>query len=197
MGKRQSRPSEEEVLLGEREVTALAARAATGDGEAFGQVYDLYMDRVYRYIYYRLGNARDAEDLTEQVFLDAWRAMPRFRASETPVIAWLMRIAQNAVIDHLRTRKAREPLDDGIVDESLWSDPVALADLRCTQAELRRAILRLKPEQQQVILMRFIEGLGYPEVAAAMRKREGAVRVIQHRALIALREALTKEAAFS
>ncbi len=68
------------------EGTDLAARAARGDREAFGQLYDLYVDRVYRYIYYRLDNVRDAEDLAEQVFLNAWRAMPRFRADETPVL---------------------------------------------------------------------------------------------------------------
>ncbi len=183
------------TVLEKWEGAGLADRATRGDREAFGQLYDLYLDRIYRYVYYRLGNVRDAEDLAEQVFLNAWRAMPRFRADETPVVAWLIRIAQNAVVDHLRTRRVGAPLDEEMVDQSRWADPVALADLRCTQGELRRAVLGLKPDQQQVILLRFIEDLSYPEVAAALGKSEGAVRVIQHRALAALREALSKELA--
>jgi RNA polymerase sigma-70 factor (ECF subfamily) len=179
--------------LGEHETDALAIRAAAGDAEAFGQLYDRCVDRVYRYVYYRLGNQRDAEDVTEQVFLNAWRAIGRFRADGAPAIVWLLRIAQNAAIDHLRTRKQSDPLDAGAIEKAAWSDPVAVADRRCTLAELREAILELKPEQQQVILMRFIEELGYPQVAAAIGKTEGAVRVIQHRALAALRQALSKE----
>ena len=179
--------------LGEGNVAALVARATAGDTEAFGQIYDLFLDRVYRYVYYRLGNVGDAEDITEQVFLNAWQAVRRYRDKGSPFIAWLLRIAQNAIIDYRRTRKQNSALDEGTVDQALWADPVAVADLRCTQGELRRAILRLKPEQQQVIIMRLIDDLSYAEVAAALGKSEGAVRVIQHRALAALREALMKE----
>ena len=175
------------------EVSALAARAGGGDAAAFGGIYDLYFDRIYRYVYYRLGNARDAEDLTEQIFLNAWRAIGRYRVNGSPVIALLLRIAQNALIDHLRTRKDAAPLEDGAIDPALWCDPVAAADLQCTQGELRHAIIGLKPEQQRVVIMRFIDNLSYAEVAAALGKSGGAVRVIEHRALVALRQALTKE----
>ncbi|MCL4467018.1 MAG: sigma-70 family RNA polymerase sigma factor [Chloroflexi bacterium] len=174
----------------DREVAALAARAAAGDGEAFGRIYDLYLNGIYRYVYYRLGSARDAEDVTEQVFCKAWEAIGRFHPDGTPVVAWLLRIAHNAVIDHHRTRKDLAPLDEGVIDEASWADPVETATLCCTQGELREAILGLKPEQRQVILLRFIEGLDYAGVAATLGKSEGAVRVIQHRALAALRQAL-------
>ncbi len=184
--------------MSEQEALSLATAAAAGDSQAFAQLYDLYVDRVYHYIHYGLGRARDAEDLTETVFLKAWQAMRRYQPNGSPVFAWLVRIAHNALIDHLRTCRETAPLEeieDDAVEGALWANPVQVADLRCTQGQLRRAILGLKPEQQQVIILRFIDEMSHAQVADALAKTEGAVRVIQHRALAALRQAMAEEMA--
>ena len=179
--------------MGDREAAALAARAAAGDDEAFGQLYEQYLDGVYRYVYYRVGATQDAEDVTQRVFCKAWEAMGRFQPNGTPFFAWVLRIAHNAVIDYWRTSKRTNPLEVEVTSQAAWADPVRAADLNCTQGELRAAILGLKPEQQQVVLLRFIEGLDYPTVAAVMGKSEGAVRVLQCRALVVLRGRLSTE----
>jgi hypothetical protein len=85
---------------------ALVDAAIAGDGTAFAALYDLHLDRVYRHVYYRVGNRADAEDLTQQVFLQAWRAIGRYRRTAAPFIAWLLTIAHNAIVSHYR--KARE-----------------------------------------------------------------------------------------
>lgn len=89
----------------------MAAAAAHGDAEAFGRLYDLYADRVFHHVYYRLANRADAEDVTAQVFFKALRAIDRYRSDRAPLFAWLLAIAQNAVIDHLRQRKVTCELD--------------------------------------------------------------------------------------
>lgn len=173
--------------------TALAAAAATGDCAAFAQLYDLYVDRIYRYVYYHVGNRQDAEDVTEQVFTRALEAVRRYRPDTGPFIAWLTRIARNTTIDHLRRRKAAQPLSDSFLDPNPWQDPEWVAEARCTQEQLRRAILGLRDEYREVIVLRFVEELSHAQTAAALGKSEGAVRVLQHRALAALRQALAKE----
>lgn len=176
------------------EAGALAAAAAHGDAEAFGRLYDLYADRVFRHVYYRLANRADAEDVTAQVFFKALRAIDRYRSDRAPFFAWLLAIAQNAVIDHLRQRKMTCELDLAVADGRSWCDPVRVAALRCTQDELRRAMIGLKPEYQQVIVMRFVDELEHAQIGAVLGKNEGTVRVIQHRALAALRRAMGEEA---
>ena len=172
---------------------SLSVAASEGDSAAFGRLYDLYVDRVYRYVYYHVGNTPDAEDVTEHIFLKALQSIDRFRCEKGPFIAWLQGIARNAVIDHLRTRKPLAPLDEDLADTGADTDPVSVADLHCTQAELHRAILALKPEHREVIVLRFVEELDHAQTAECVGKSEGAVRVIQHRALAALRQALVRQ----
>ena len=181
------------VQSSEQVTAAISEAAAAGDAAAFGQLYDLYLDRVYRYVYYRLGNRQDAEDVTEQVFLRALQAINRFRCDDSPFIAWLLGIARNAVIDHVRARKSTHPLNEALVDKGQNGDPGLLADMRCTHEQLRQAILGLKPEYREVIVLRFVEELDHAQTAASLSRSEGAVRVLQHRALCALRQALGKE----
>lgn len=181
-------------MRGGQDDGALAAAAARGDSEAFGRLYDLHADRVFRHVYYRLANRAEAEDVTGQVFLQALQAVGRYRPDGAPFIAWLLAIAQNAVIDHLRARKVNEELDLAAADTGRWCDPAQVADLHCTQGQLRRAILSLKAEYRQVIVMRYIDELAHAEIGAVLGKKEGTVRVILHRALAALRQTLGEEA---
>ncbi len=172
----------------------LIARAVQGDEAAFTRLYDTYHDRVYRYVYYRLGRVEDAEDVVQRVFLQAWRALGRYRRTEAPFVGWLMTIAHNATITFFRSHKPAEYLDRDILDLGSASDPEASLDDRYEQERIRKAILQLNSDQQQVVTLRFLEDFGYQEIAAVLGKTEGNVRVIQHRALQQLRKLLGKEA---
>jgi RNA polymerase sigma-70 factor, ECF subfamily len=171
----------------------LVQKAIGRDADAFGKLYDIYMDRVYRHIYYRVGNESDAEDLTQQVFLRAWQAIGRYRSSGSPFIAWLMTISHNLVVDHYRARKDRAYLEAEILASDSTSDPEHAAEASIEQQRLRRAILQLKPDQQQVVMLRFMEGFQFAEIAALLGKKEGHIRVILHRALALLRHTVEKE----
>ena len=171
----------------------LAAGAVGGDADAFGRLYDMHVDRVYRHVYYRVGNNEDAEDLTQQVFLRAWQAIGRYKKTSSPFLAWLMRISHNLIIDFYRSKKDKAYLDSEIVANDSDSYPERVAEAEFDQQQLRRVILQLPGEQQQVILMSFIEGFSYTEIASAIGKSEGAIRVILHRALKKMRNMLEGE----
>ncbi len=178
------------IASGERLVDA----AVEGDVRAFAALYDQHLDRVYRHVFYRVGNHGDAEDLTQEVFLQAWRAIGRYRRGGAPFIAWLLTIAHNLVVSYYRRRKEEAaPLDLELAARELWSNPEAEALAHHDRQAVRRAIRRLKPDHQLVISLRFIEQFSPAEVAAATGKAEGHVRVIQHRALAELRRLLMYE----
>ena len=174
------------------DVEPLVDRAAGGDTEAFGRLYDIYTDRIYQHIYYRTSNVEDARDLTQEVFIKAWQGLPKYKRTKTPFLGWLFTISHNRVIDYYRTRKDYNYLKDEIVMEDREKSPEKVVEDQFTQQEVRRAILKLPEDQQQVILMSFIEGFGYNEIAAALNKSEGNIRVIVHRALKRMREILDK-----
>jgi len=169
----------------------LAERAAQRDTEAFRQLYELYADQIFRHIYLKVGNHDLAEDLTQTVFLKAWEAIDRFQWRDIPFHHWLLRTARNTVIDHFRTRKPPpEPVPEEL---PATDDPEGVVLQGVTIDELRRAIQRLSSDQQDVILLRFVEELPAVEVGQIIGKSEAAVRVIQHRALAALRKQLGRE----
>lgn len=172
----------------------LVEQAIAGDAESFGLLYDKYIDKVYRHLYYRIGNAAEAEDLAAQVFLKAWNAMGRYRQMGRPFGVWLLSIGHNLLIDYYRSRKENAALDDVIIPAGDTADPVILAEKSFASAALRQAINKLKKDQQAVVVMRYIDGLEYGEIAQALNKSEGAVRVILHRSLLALRGIMGSEA---
>jgi len=166
----------------------LVLRAVQKDQDAFGELYERHVTRVYRHIYYMVGNATDAEDLTAQAFLRAWEAIERYQVRGAPFVSWLLRIAHNLGVSHLRSRRESSQLHDGIVDDKSRRDPDAAFQQTAEEELVREAILRLREEQRQVIILRFIEDLDYREVADIIGKSVAAIRVIQHRALNALRK---------
>ncbi|HEY3079154.1 MAG TPA: sigma-70 family RNA polymerase sigma factor [Chloroflexota bacterium] len=182
------------AVVADRQAEVVDA-ATQGDARAFAALYDAHVERVYRHVYYRVGNRADAEDLTQQVFLQAWRAIGRYRRTGAPFLAWLFAIAHNAVAGFYRGLKDAAPLDFEPEVRDRWADPEGAALAGHDRAAVRRAILRLKPEQQQVVIMRFVEGLDHAAVAAALGTSEGNVRVIQHRALRELRRLLAHRVA--
>ncbi len=174
-------------------VDMLVQKAKAGDAEAFGRLYDMYVDRVYRHICYRVSSVADTEDLTQQVFLKAWQALPRYKKTASPFIAWLMTISHNLVVDFYRAKKDRIALNDGVAAADPESRPEVMAQARFDQEKLRMAISQLNGDQQRVVLMRFIEGFSFAETADSIGKSEGATRVIMHRALKRLRHILQVE----
>jgi len=171
----------------------LVQRAVGHDPEAFGRLYDIHVDRVYRHIHYRVGNQQDAEDLTQQVFLKAWQSIPRYKETASPFIAWLMTISHNLIVDFYRTRKDKAYLEAEILADGSASSPEQAAETSLEQQRLRRAILKLGSDEQQVVILRFIEGFEFSEIASVLNKKEGNVRVILHRALVKLRTILEKD----
>jgi len=171
----------------------LVQRAVEHDAEAFGKLYDMHVDRIYKHIYYRVGNEADAEDLTQQVFLKAWQAIHRYKKTTSPFIAWLMTISHNQVIDFYRTRKDKAYIEAEILADGPASRPEQTTEASFEQQRLRRVILQLGGDEQQVVILRFIEGFEFAEIASVMKKKEGNVRVILHRALVKLRDILEKE----
>ncbi len=172
---------------------ALVEAAVAGDTSAFAALYDRHLVRVYRHVYYRVGNRSDAEDLTQQVFLQAWRAIRRFRPTGAPFVAWLFTIAHNLAVQFHRRARDATPLDLEPEAGARWSDPQSEVLATYERAAVRRAILRLKPDFQQVVILRFVEGLSARDVGAAIGKSEANVRVMQHRALGELKRMLDRE----
>jgi RNA polymerase sigma-70 factor (ECF subfamily) len=178
----------------------LVRRAQKMEPEAFGQLYEAHFDRVYRYMRLRVRNQADAEDLTQQVFLKALEHIGSYRYRGMPFAAWLFRIAHNQVVDHWK-KKSRDkgrvmPLDQ--VDEAKMvcdDDPASLAERAADIAVVAAACDNLSPGQREVISLRFAGGLSVAETARAMRKSEGAVKVLQHAALVKLRRILCPQEA--
>mgnify|MGYP001568028061 CR=1 FL=1 len=168
--------------------TQLVLRAVQRDQDAFGELYDRHVVRVYRHLYYMVGRQPEAEDLTAQTFLKAWEAIERYQVRGAPFVSWLLRIAHNLGVSYLRSKRETSQVHEGIVDNKSRRDPEAALQQTVEEEMVREAILRLREEQRQVIILRFIEDLDYREVAEIIGKSVAAIRVIQHRALNAMRK---------
>jgi RNA polymerase sigma-70 factor (ECF subfamily) len=172
------------------EDAALARRAAKGETEAFGVLYDRYVSSVYRYVFYRVRNEAEAEDVTSDVFMRALRAIPKYEPRQA-FLAWLYRIARNAVIDRSRRRGSREEVsfEDALAHPN--ADQVANPDsglLAGSDASVvRKAMRQLTPLQQEVLVLRYVEGFDTKTISKLVGKRDGTVRGIEFRALAALR----------
>ena len=159
--------------------------AAQADRAAFATLYRRYLDRVYGYAFYQLGDHHDAEDVTERTFLAALRALPDFRDQGSTFRAWLFRIAHNTVANAHRSRARRraEPLPDWFERPSPDADPARLVAMADELREVRHAIERMPDDRRQVILLRFVDELSTAEIAAVLDRTPGAVRVLLHRSL--------------
>lgn len=163
---------------------------AQRDPAAFAALYRRYLDRVYGYAFYMLGDHHDAEDATERAFLSALRAIGRFRSDGGTFRAWLFRIAHNELANALR-RRARHSaasLDD--VFASAEDDPAHVVGALDESRRVRRAVSALPDDRRQVIVLRFVDGLSAREIGVVLGRSEGAIRVLQHRALRDLAEIL-------
>jgi RNA polymerase sigma-70 factor (ECF subfamily) len=178
----------DEAAARREEERRLVQHAIARDSTAFAALYDCHVVRVYRHIYYMVTDAREAEDLTAQTFLKAWEAVDRYKERGAPFVAWLLRIAHNLTVSHLRSKRDHGVLEDIYVDHKVYRNPEQALDQSSDESSVREAVLKLRDEQRQVIMLRFVEEMDYREVAAVIGKSVPAVRVIQHRALGNLRK---------
>jgi RNA polymerase sigma-70 factor (ECF subfamily) len=172
----------------------LVRRAQGGNASAFGTLYEAYVDRIYRYVFFRVSDNATAEDITAQTFLKAWDRLDSFQPGRVPFVGWLYRIAHNVIVDHYRGVKPQVPLDDA--RPSRVSQTRELDDqieLHLETLRLRTALQKLTEDQQQVIILKFILGLDTAEIALHLGKEPGAVRALQMRALQSLARSLQPE----
>ena len=173
----------------------LVARAQSGDAEAFGQLYDRYVDLVFRYVYYRVGSKALTEDLVSETFLRALRRISTFTWQGRDFAAWLITIARNLIADHFKSGKFRlevataDMLD---ADRSTEGPENEVLD-SITNAALLEAVKQLNAEQQECVVLRFLQGMSVTETALAMGKTEGAIKALQYRAVRTLGRMLPKE----
>ncbi len=170
----------------------LIARSVKGDTEAFGDLYERHLVSIYRYIYARVGEVREAEDLTETVFVKAWQALPKFKREKASFRTWLFRVTHNLMVDYYRTHKEELELPEEGTLQSPSPQPEEEVIAMEESIHLNMAIWKLNPLHQEVLTLRFINEMSHKETAEVMGKSAGAVRVLQHRALKALQEQLEK-----
>jgi RNA polymerase sigma-70 factor (ECF subfamily) len=162
---------------------ALVRQAISGDEDAFTRLYDGYVERIYRYVYFRVSDDTATEDLVSQVFLKAWQNLDRFKMNGSPFIAWLYAIAKNLVIDHYRSRKETTPLEEAVALPSDMESPDEQVQLQFDLEAMRDALQLLSADQQQVLILKYIAGLPNPDIAKIMNKQEGTIRGLQMRGL--------------
>jgi RNA polymerase sigma-70 factor (ECF subfamily) len=190
-----SSPDEREPARESTEqVRELVARGQEGDRDALEELYLIHFDRIYSYLHLSVGNGHDAEDLTTQTFLKMLEKIGTFKWQSTPFSAWLFRIAHNLAMDHFRSRRRWQPEEE--VPEPP-GDEEASAELVAMQTIGRESMLklidRLSPEQQQVLTLKFVFNLPNAEVAAILDKTEGAIKSLQHRALVSLEKQIAHQ----
>ena len=174
------------------EVWALVERAQAGDAEAFGLIYDRYVDTVFRFVYFRVGNRQLAEDLTSDTFLRALKRIGSFTWQGRDLGAWLVTIARNLVADHFKSGRYRLEVTTGDVldadreDRGPEGSPESAVVDHITNVALLTAVKQLNPEQQECIVLRFLQGFSVAETAQTMGKNEGAIKALQYRAVRAL-----------
>lgn len=170
----------------------LVQKAKEGKEEAFGALYDRHISAIYRFVFLKVGGRKgDAEDITHEVFLSAWKNIGRYEFQGFPFSSWLYRIARNAIIDYYRTSKPNIALHEApeylLVSEKTEGHDL---DTKLEVERIKKYLALLEPAYQDVLIMKFVEDRSNKEIAVALEKTEGAIRVIQHRALKQLKKHL-------
>ncbi len=170
----------------------LIERAIKGEASAFGLLYDKYQPQIYRFIYLKVGHREEAEDLTHQVFLKTWGSIEGYNFQGFPFSAWLYRIARNQIIDYYRTKKINLDLESitELKMETCFSEEI---DTDSEIEKVKAAVQQLSQNQQDVIILRFIEDLSLSETASILHKTETAVKLLQHRAIKKLKRVLNQK----
>jgi len=174
----------------------LLHKVIQGDSQAFGVLYELYLDKIYRYVFYRVSDQVDVEDLTEIIFFKAWQSLVNIQKNDSPIQnfrAWLYGIAHNEVVNHHRNKTSEVPLDDSKNLPDQTPSPEKIVEVQERNRLLAKAISQLDPDSQQVLIFRFIDQFSHDDTAEIMGRTPGHIRVLQHRALKKLLSILMKE----
>jgi RNA polymerase sigma-70 factor, ECF subfamily len=175
-------------------VRRLVERGQQGDRDALEELYLIHFDRIYSYLHVSVGNRHDAEDLTTQTFLRMLESIRRFKFGTAPFSAWLFRIAHNLAMDHFRASRRWQPEEDVPEPRGSEEPSAELGALeRIGEQSMLEMIDDLSPEQQQVLTLKFVFNFGNGEVATILGKTEGAVKSLQHRALVSLQKQLEQK----
>ena len=162
----------------------LISLSKQGDPEALASLYACYVERITRYVYSRVTDHQLAEDITSRIFLKMLEKLDTYQVGQSPVIAWLYRMAHNAIIDHYRMKRTFVSLEDLHQAEVKQEDGIEeKLELQIKSQQLRAALQVLTEEQQRVLILKFVDGLSTREIARQLGKRQGAVRALQMRAL--------------
>ena len=176
-----------------KRVRALVDRAQKGERAALEELYLIHFDRIYSYLHVSVGNRHDAEDLTTQTFMRMLESIGKFRWQSAPFSAWLFRIAHNLAMDHFRANRRWQPEEDVPEPEP---DEVTSAETGALESIGRRSMLELiedlSHEQQQVLTLKFVFNFANAEAATILGKTEGAIKSLQHRALVSLQKQLER-----
>jgi RNA polymerase sigma-70 factor (ECF subfamily) len=176
----------------QQKIEKLVEMAQAGDSEAFGEIYEIFLQPLYRYVFYRVPE-EEAEDLLENIFLKVWQNLKKYRCRDNNFNAWIFRVAHNMIADFYRGRKETTlELDVNLADEDRIHSPLRFTQNKLHSEYLKKALANLSENYRQIVVLKFINELSNPEIAEVLGKSEGALRILQFRALKALREELTK-----
>jgi RNA polymerase sigma-70 factor (ECF subfamily) len=168
---------------------------AKQDREAFGKLYELHIDRIYNYVYYRVGNSHDAEDLTARVFFRAIQHIHNYQDQGVPFSAWLYRIARNMLANWYRDNNKRQMISlDSIGQQHFVDSPEFATELQEDRVALLAAILRLPADRQELLILKYVEHLPNAEIGLIMERSEGAIKSLYHRTMLSLRDDLLETA---
>ena len=173
------------------EPNQLISQALAGDTASFGKLYELYLDEIYQFVFYRVKSRQEAEDLTETVFIKAWQALDENPPRDVPFRLWLYRIGRNTIIDHYRKRKEHVALEEALHVPTEIDGPEMIVMHQERVEALKQNIQKLAEDYQEVLTCRFVMGLSHSETAVVLSRSEQAVRALQYRAINALRNLIT------
>jgi RNA polymerase sigma-70 factor (ECF subfamily) len=170
--------------------------AARSDADAFGILYERYVDRIYNYVYFRVGNVQDAEDITAKVFFKALNAISSYRHMGLPFSSWLYRIAHNQVANFHRdrSRSSEIALDSMLIPPATPRElaPEAALDNQEEFNQLMRIVNDLSEQKRELVMLKFVQKLSNEEIGRIFNKSEGAIKSLYHRTLLELRDRFNK-----
>ena len=174
---------------------SLLIEQAKSDPGAFGLLYENYLQKIYNYVYYRTGNHHDAEDLTAKTFQRAMKHISRYEQRGVPFSAWLYRIAHNVVANWHRDQSRRKvvALDELVLYQRWQQSPEGLVEENEERRELLKVIRRLPADRQQLLVLKFVEGMSNEAIGQIMGRSEGAIKSLYHRTLLALRKEMVPQ----
>lgn len=183
--------SEKDLKDRKDELELLVEKVKEGDQQAFASVYDILIDPIYRYVFFRVKD-EDAEDIVETVFLKVWENIRKYKAGKKSFSAWVFRIAHNLIVDYYRANSDKETqeLDETLPDENRQHNPIKVTENALRSKHLKVALDKLKVQYREIIIYKFVNEFSNSEVAEILGKSEGSLRILQFRALKALKKEL-------